>query len=960
MGIAVGRRTLLALVFGLGAIVVFALVASLLGVVWGLILLAAATSLAALIGAKAYLSIRNLVLSLRQRDTARDRRWRRARSVDRERFRGIRERLDELKGSVASTDRKVERLAAHLSEVRESNQRLTAALISMRAEGQRAAEGTPLVDMDDEIALITSSGLFDPEWYQQQVGTPVDDPVIHYMRWGAGLGLDPHPLFPSTRYMELFPEALLRWRTPLAHFLGGERHPAQGFIHPNIRVNAVGEPNETDLKWDYLARGLHRLPDTFVVYRIIGNDLPPRHREGQSLDNLRFILANEPDLPGAEKRWVVNRIVDSDVEKEIISTLEQAGVAYIHIPFLPEEYRRIGWRFQDFDLPGFTYRREFDDLSEDERLQALDHVYHDKNLYVMNNNGARNKALHEGRTLAKWVLPWDGNCFITASAWEALVSAVSERPYLRYFTVPMARIPDNEMLLKPEIGLEPSEEPQILFRADAGEEFNEDSRYGRRPKVELFYRLGIPGPWDQWRHHAWDRIPEQLSLETGQFGQAGWVARLSSGRAELESNIKVRGQKRVDAIRLCIDTLDHGLATESFDPNSLVFLDEVILEEQRLAWKAGDPDMTRVVAELENRVSSTLDGPLYTVVSKTTLPPSGDPHDYWHPSPYWWPNPESPDGLPYIKIDGQRVPGTILWEPGSEQYDRSALQSMIDETALTTWLGYFKGHRRLYERAGSLIRSWFLNPETRMNPHLRHSQVRRGHNNDEGTRFGIIETSDFYYLLDAVRLLERSETLTPSESAAFREWFAAFRAWLWESNQGKGERGSLNNHGTWYDVQLGAIDAYLDDVPGLLETLRRSHERVGQQFTPDGRQPEELLRTLTQHYCTYNLQGWLMVGMLAERVGQDLLNYRDPRGPSVGAAIQWLLDRSTSPWPYEQIEPFDSDRFKALACVAKAWLPHLYDHRQATEPSTLKQVFSVHDGIRPFWLLGSRAQRGAN
>ena len=38
----------------------------------------------------------------------------------------------------------------------------------------------------------------------------------------------------------------------------------------------------------------------------------------------------------------------------------------------------------------------------------------------MNNNGARNAALREGRRRAKWVLPWDGNCFVTEEGWAEL------------------------------------------------------------------------------------------------------------------------------------------------------------------------------------------------------------------------------------------------------------------------------------------------------------------------------------------------------------------------------------------------------------------------------------------------------------------------------------------------------------------------------------------------------------
>ncbi len=44
------------------------------------------------------------------------------------------------------------------------------------------------------------------------------------------------------------------------------------------------------------------------------------------------------------------------------------------------------------------------------------------------------------------------------------------------------------------------------------------------------------------------------------------------------------------------------------------------------------------------------------VVDKTSVPPSGDKRDYYDLSPYFWPNPNSPDGLPYIFRDGHVNP----------------------------------------------------------------------------------------------------------------------------------------------------------------------------------------------------------------------------------------------------------------------------------------------------------------
>ena len=45
-------------------------------------------------------------------------------------------------------------------------------------------------------------------------------------------------------------------------------------------------------------------------------------------------------------------------------------------------------------------------------------------------------------------------------------------------------------------------------------------------------------------------------------------------------------------------------------------------------------------------------GDTYSVTDKTLSPPSGNKHDYMSLAPYWWPNPNTANGLPYIRRDG--------------------------------------------------------------------------------------------------------------------------------------------------------------------------------------------------------------------------------------------------------------------------------------------------------------------
>jgi hypothetical protein len=310
------------------------------------------------------------------------------------------------------------------------------------------------------------------------------------------------------------------------------------------------------LKTRYFKTKVSAEPDTFILYRIIGNDLTPRHRSGQTMDNIRFILDHETEFKNCEKRFVINRIIDPDEENKIIDLLSKAGYPFLHIPFNQEEYLKTGWDTNGIPEEFAPGTPRFIKLRPEEQGRILMRLYRLKNNYVMNNNGARNAALTQGRQLAKWVLPWDGNCFITKSSWDEIVSSIKASPEIPYFIVPMARIIDNQLLLNSDYKTKALEEPQIIFRKDSRLSFNENYFYGRRDKVELLWKLGVPGKWNSWEQEPWDLPIPAYAAEAGSFNFAGWVARLNSGRDSLEKDSEERKLSRVEAIKAIIDDLD--------------------------------------------------------------------------------------------------------------------------------------------------------------------------------------------------------------------------------------------------------------------------------------------------------------------------------------------------------------------------------------------------------------------
>lgn len=406
-------------------------------------------------------------------------------------------------------------------------------------------------------------------------------------------------------------------------------------------------------------------------------------------------------------------------------------------------------------------------------------------------------------------------------------------------------------------------------------------------------------------------------------------------------------------------SINAGAVHRAFDAKKLLTYEPAEIERARADFRAGNGPAHGLATALCALADEALTRGPFSVVDKTSLPLSQDPHDYWHPAPYYWPNPKKPGGIPYIKRDGERAPGTLLYEPASERYDRSRLQRLFDDSTLLTLAWTITGHAHYARHAARHLVHWFIAPETRMNPHLKFAQIILTTRKGRWSSAGIIETKDFYYYLDAVRLLREGGFLDDATHAAFGTWLRSFRTWLMTSRQGKRECAKPNNHGLLYDCQLAAIAAFLDDPDHLATIFRRVRSRLLQHFEPDGSQPYELVRTISAHYCAFNLQSWLNIARLAERCGFSLWSVESPDGRGLKQALAWLLAHNTDRiWPHRQINPFDWNRLTPLAFASDHHYGTPFVATADAHPTPHAPVcFHPHDGIPPAWELTLPALR---
>ena len=114
-----------------------------------------------------------------------------------------------------------------------------------------------------------------------------------------------------------------------------------------------------------------------------------------------------------------------------------------------------------------------------------------------------------------------------------------------------------------------------------------------------------------------------------------------------------------------------------------------------------------------------------SVMDKEKVAASGNKHDYLSQARYFWPDPTKPDGLPYINRDGQS-------NPELEKLDRNRLGETANRIVTLSLAWYFSGDERYAEKATQLIRVWFLDKKTRMNPHMEYAQIIPGRYNNKG------------------------------------------------------------------------------------------------------------------------------------------------------------------------------------------------------------------------------------
>jgi hypothetical protein len=291
----------------------------------------------------------------------------------------------------------------------------------------------------------------------------------------------------------------------------------------------------------------------------------------------------------------------------------------------------------------------------------------------------------------------------------------------------------------------------------------------------------------------------------------------------------------------------------------------------------------------------------WSVVNSPSAPATGDKHDYTTLSRYWWPNPKTTTGLPYVRRDGKTDP-LIANYP-----DETYLNDMVDTTS-TLANAWSLLHTESYAaRATTLLTTFFVNPATAMNPNATYGQFIPGVSTPTGE--GILDTRVIIRVLDDVTMLRGSAAWSQADNQAMSAWLSSFLIWLTTSPTGRAGQAQANNHGTWYDDEVAAIALFLgrDDIArSILDAYVK--DRVEVQIKSNGEQPLELARTNSWDYSTFNLTAAVGVVASARYFGVDLYRCTAASGGSIAKALVYLTPYATGQkqWTRRQSGTFDA------------------------------------------------------
>lgn len=280
-----------------------------------------------------------------------------------------------------------------------------------------------------------------------------------------------------------------------------------------------------------------------------------------------------------------------------------------------------------------------------------------------------------------------------------------------------------------------------------------------------------------------------------------------------------------------------------------------------------------------------------TITSFPARLSDGGPKDFYSNGDYWWPDPSKTDGLPYIRRDGQTNPENF-------SSHRLAVKTLRDSVAVLAAAYKITGEDKYVVKAAELLKVFFLDAKTRMNPSLNFAQAIPGVSPGRG--IGIIDTLHIIEIPAAVKAMEKSKSFPTEIAKDLRQWFCELAEWMTTSKNGNAEAAEKNNHSVAYYLQLAVFADFIGDEAKLALCRKQFKEViVPNQMAEDGSFPLELARTKPYGYSIFQLDNMTMLCQVLSTTEDNLWTFETEDGKSIAKAIAYLFPflADKSKWP---------------------------------------------------------------
>lgn len=279
-----------------------------------------------------------------------------------------------------------------------------------------------------------------------------------------------------------------------------------------------------------------------------------------------------------------------------------------------------------------------------------------------------------------------------------------------------------------------------------------------------------------------------------------------------------------------------------------------------------------------------------TITSFVSNNSAGGIHDFFSESDYWWPDPDD-SSKPYIRKDGFTNPNNFI------QHRHAMIRFSIHVSTLTSAY-LITSNKKYAQKSIEHLKAWFINPSTKMNPHLQYAQAIKGITVGRG--IGIIDAIHLVEVAQSVYILKKYNMIKNEDFVQIKNWFEEFLKWMTTSKNGIEEREAQNNHGTCWVMQVAAYSKLVKDEALINYCIERFKKfLLPNQMEKDGSFPLELKRTKPYSYSLFNLDAMVTICQIL-RDKENLFYFTTSDGKNIKQAIDFMFPfiEDKSKWKY--------------------------------------------------------------